>query len=108
MATDLTNPAASGGLDFGAILDKTLGAYQAISVARISNDTAKYNAAATTQYAALHNSESPTGLDAWVSSLQGGGTTNKTVSQVGGGINPLVVYGVVGVIGAAILWKVFK
>lgn len=61
--TNLVNPAANGGFNFGEILAQTLGTYQAVSLARIEKDTARFNAAGATQANALHAPQGYTMLE---------------------------------------------
>jgi hypothetical protein len=106
--TELANPAATGGLDFGSILDKTLSAYQSISVARIDRDTARYNAAGAAQFAALHNSQSPTMLDAWNGSNQAVSSLPRTAVNAPSGIPTGVIFIGLGLVGAVLAWKALK
>lgn len=52
-------------MDFGSILDRTIGAYESVSVARIDRDTAKYMNAGQAQANALHSSEAMTPTEAY-------------------------------------------
>ena len=90
--TELVNPAASQGINFGEILSQTLGAYQAVSLARIEKDTARYNAAGASQASALHSPQGYTMLE----SLGIG----NSVQSSGSSVNPAARPGVP----KALLW----
>jgi hypothetical protein len=98
------------GLDFGALLDKTLGAYQAVSVARLERDTARYGAAATTQQNALHRSEAMNATEAYAT----GNAVNPAAAKTGAvgsyfdRIPKPLFYGSVGLLGLALVLKAVK
>lgn len=96
-------------MDFGALLDKTLGAYQTISVARIERDTARYNAAPVTQQAVLHRSEALTTTEAY----QTGNAVNpaargNAASDYFDRIPKPLLYGSMGLLGLALVLKAVK
>lgn len=110
--TDLVNPAATGGIDFGNILAQTLGAYTQVSMARIERDTARYNNAPATQQAALHNAEAPSMLNAFSTgnavnpgtNANGVATNNSIMARV----PPIVLYVGLSAAGLFLLSKAWK
>ena|SRR5690554_5564557 len=95
-------------IDFGAILDRTIGAYENISVARVERDTAKYNNSAVDQLKALHNSEALNMTEAY--------KTGNAVNPAAAGqavnywdqIPKPLLYGSLGLLGVGLLIKAVK
>lgn len=108
----MVQTSSSGGFDFGAILDKTLQTYQAVSIARAEKDVAKYQAAASTQQAALHGAQGYTASEAHGVGIAGAGS--QIVSQQGAAgiaspINSnLLMFGGLALVGGILLIKALK
>jgi hypothetical protein len=97
MATTLTNPAATQGIDFGGILSNVLGAYTEVSKARIERDTAKYSAAAAIQAQTFNPPQANGMLEALgIGNARVPGTNASGVATSGGGLN-LPMLGLIGV-----------
>lgn len=104
-----TVAANTGGFDFGAILDKTLNAYQSISLARVNRDTAKYNMAGATQLAALHNPEAVNMLEAYgISAPNNLGASVASNANKTGINSSVVLMGGVALVGGLLLWRALK
>lgn len=111
MATTLTNPAATQGMDFGGLLSQVLSTYTEISKARIEKDTVKYAAAAQMQQQTFNPPQSTGGmLDALgIGNARVPGTNSNGVASSGGLNLPMVgVLGVAAVAGFFVLKKVIK
>jgi hypothetical protein len=93
--------------DFGAILDKSIDAASALSVARVERDTARYEAAAAEQQAALHNSEATNMREAYAT----GNARNPAVGQgntVGGYIDRIpkpLLFGSIALLGVGLVMR---
>lgn len=91
-------------IDFGAILDKSLEAYQTVSVVRAQRDTARYNNAGATQAQALHASEANTPIEAYQT-----GNVKSAASSGGASyfdkIPKPLLYGSLGLLGLALVLR---
>lgn len=95
--------------DFGALLDKTINAYQTVSEVRIERDNARYAAAPATQQNLLHRSEALTTTEAYNT----GNAVNPAASpgSVGSYIDRIpkpLLYGSLGLLGVGLLIKAVK
>lgn len=108
MATTLTNPAATGGIDFGSLMDKAINAYSTVSVARLDRDTARYNAAAQTQQATLNPSEALTQSGAYATGNAAGQQTAGMGMSYWSQIPKPLLYGSAALLVGALAWRMVK
>lgn len=107
----MLQPNNSGGFDFGAILDKTLQTYQAVSIARAEKDIAKYNMAGATQMAALHGAQGYTASEAYGVGIAGNGSQIRPAGATGAAAplnTNLLIYGGLALVGGLLVWKAVK
>jgi hypothetical protein len=97
--------------DTGKLLDRALGIYQTVSMARVNRDTARYNAAGAAQVAALHEPQAYGMLEAYgIGNAKAGSSINRPYGNGSGGNgldNKLLIGGLVLVVGFFAL-KVLK
>ncbi len=96
-------------IDFGASLDKILGAYQAVSVARTERDIAKYQAAGEVQKAVLNAPQGYTPGESYAT----GNAVNPYVAGGSGAsgsfaIPAPAIYGGLALVAAVMLYKAVK
>jgi len=88
--------------DFGAVLDKTINAYESVSVARVERDTAKYNSAGASQAQALHSSEAFTQSESYST---GNAVTPGASQNYWGRIPKPLLYGGMALLGGALFYR---
>lgn len=104
-----TNPAATGGLDFGAILDKSLQTWGTVQKIKNERDAMRYASAPGDQFRTLHESEAATTNEAYQTGNAPNPAGNR--STVGGYIDQIpkpLLYGSLGLLGVGLLMKAMK
>lgn len=90
-------------IDLGDLLDKTLDTYQAVSVARVQRDTAKYQNAGADQQQTLHPSEAVNAREAYST-----GNAVNPAAATGGYLDRIpkpLLYGSMGLLGLALILR---